>query len=284
MKKSEGQKVKMTSWPEFYFDSEFESASEYSTHTSAVKSHMLWNLTTGSYQRSGPALSLVQVHAASQAELHASSHLPKPKPDSIGRDPERASPFNCSQSASNLLKPSQLQEQPLSLHETQQGQLRKIKQALEDPAVPNGFHEPGQLPMPGPNLKPPVPAPRSRNAAAQASSSSSKRQSVAQEKSQPLNIGVQNQSPIAVERQPPAVQSKPPDCGGKRQPLGPPRKQPPIGTQVQPLNADVKPPSQAQGHHPEPELPPDPDPSSKMKINLSKLRATRPTPMGQGCP
>ena len=68
----------MAAWPEFEFDSEFESASEYSTHTSdsspasasAVHSKIsvnpvpncqvtlaiLWNHNTQSYQRNCPAL------------------------------------------------------------------------------------------------------------------------------------------------------------------------------------------------------------------------------------
>ena len=72
----------MTTWPEFEFDSEFESASEYSTHptdsspasASAVHSKIsvnpvpncqvtlaiLWNHNTQSYQRSCPALDPVK--------------------------------------------------------------------------------------------------------------------------------------------------------------------------------------------------------------------------------
>ena len=72
----------MTTWPEFEFDSEFESASEYSTNTadsspasaSAVHSKisvnpvpncqvmpaLLWNHNTQSYQRSCPALDPVK--------------------------------------------------------------------------------------------------------------------------------------------------------------------------------------------------------------------------------
>ena len=70
--------LKMAAWPEFYFDSEFESASEYFTHTSdsspasasavhnkisvnpvlncQVALVLLWNHNTQSYQRSCPAL------------------------------------------------------------------------------------------------------------------------------------------------------------------------------------------------------------------------------------
>ena len=42
----------MAAWPEFYFDSEFESASEYSTHTSAAVQLSMWrDPSTNSYRR-----------------------------------------------------------------------------------------------------------------------------------------------------------------------------------------------------------------------------------------
>ena len=142
----------------------------------AVQLFMLWNPTTKSYQRSGSALYPVRSHAAGQAELHA---------------------------------PIQLQEQPSSLPETQQGQLRKIQQALEDPVVPNNFQDPSHLPMPR---------------AVQLPSGQPK---------QPLENGshCQRRPPFADNDQPPVVAKdqppkpkKPPDAESK----------PPVGMQRQP--------------------------------------------------
>ena len=260
----------MAAWPEFYFDSEFESASEYSTHTSAVKFHMLWDPITGSCQRSGPALCPVQSHAANQAERHASTQLP---------------------------------DQPSSLNETTQGQLRKIQHALEDPAVSNNFHDPGQLPMPRPSQGVNVPMPRSKLPIQLPMSRQSANlpmlrtnQLQVQLPNQLKSIWLSDQDPQRsnqLQDQLPrsrnasaqsqvaqllTVDKSQPPFAYEVQPQS--ERQPPIAksSKSRPLNSDEQsqPPVAKSGHQPAPDLQPDPDPVVIQQRSPSQLKCQHP--------
>ena len=106
----------MAAWPEFYFDSEFESASEYSTHTPGsspvpncqVTLSLLWNHNTQTYQSSRHDT----VSSSKQGSDHSSepSRSSKPQPHSIDPDqPQQEQPPNTCQPS---VDPAPDQSQP----------------------------------------------------------------------------------------------------------------------------------------------------------------------------
>ena len=257
----------MTTWPEFEFESEFESASDTkyaklapTVQTSAVKLPMFWNPVTGSYQRNCPALSPNQrqpqdgiqvakrqplkqslVRPQNVARVQPQSSQPKKQP------PKAAQPLNTGIQSQDIQHPRPGDEGQTPIAN---GKCPKQPPAAKPPEVVQTCFQPPKQP-------PAVNGQYNRQ-----SNLSDMGQSKLSAKPQPAARPPHKQPRNEPQKWPP---NQPPD-GQKWPPKQPPDgqkwppKQPPDGQKrppKQPPDGQKRPPKQP------PDLPPDPDPESQ---------------------
>ena len=259
----------MTNWPEFYFDSEFESASEYSTHTSdsspvpncQVTLSLLWNHDTQSYQQNSCRPEIRDF------QPQVDNHQSQPLKSGVRKHPQKVV------QPSNGVQIQPENSQPLKICVQSQPRVEQYQFILQPKR-----RQPQKQPLSQPR-------------------SVARVQPHNGEKRQPLIVGIQSQPPDAYQhrdqpnRQPPWQPAKknqppkmqPPAANGvqvqsaKSQHLNSGVKPPDVDMQKQPPNTGVKSRSQRQPHNgirsqpsaanfqnQPPDLPPDPDPEMRV--------------------
>ena len=238
----------MAAWPEFYFDSEFESASDMPNVAdqlmepcpAAVQLSMYWNPVAESYKRSYPALSTVKrqppIITRFQNQLPFADKRRHPNAESQPSADQSKPPIGVQKTASSSSQSQPARKQP-----------------------PNGFKPPDY---------------------------GSKRQLHSQSQRQPPMLKRQplllKGQPQMLKKQPPVARSQPPFIQPQAwPPIQPPRRQPqdgtlfqsqtpaaekssnqpPVGVLKQPLKVGVQSQPRPRGQPPDvqaPDLPPDP--------------------------
>ena len=160
--------LKMAAWPEFYFDSEFESASEYSTHTSAAVQLSMWrDPNTNSYGRHVQSQPQGANHRHSQGNQPQSQNQPlsegiqrqSPSPAANRRKIQTQSRVIQPRGQPQVVQPSAVQpsaerKQPLNDDVHSQSQRQPLKVGVQSQPRPQGqppdVQAPDQPPDPDP--------------------------------------------------------------------------------------------------------------------------------------